>query len=197
MTARPDLVGVNSFFPSTLYTVYLYSSWQNLTLLQATRNMKVIHLNFCGCHCDLRPSLGVDKTGSCPRATGWWQQQRAILLVLEETRAVPVWAATLSWATRLCFSSADVTVLRPSGVPFSTYHSHKQSNTEARTELLLGGVDGTEKLCYGSLHGGGNGNEETIPGTEILQSPAGLVRKQSSIEIPSIFMHSLQLLIAL
>lgn len=50
---------------------------------------------------------------------------------------------------------------------------------------------------YTLLHRGRNGNEERIPGIEMLQSSTGLVRKESDIAILFIFVNSLQLLVAL
>lgn len=56
---------------------------------------------------------------------------------------------------------------------------------------------GNSYRLYRLLHGGRNGNEERIPGIEMLQSSTGLVRKESDIAIRFIFVNSLQLLVAL
>lgn len=84
---------------------------------------------------------------------------------------------------------------------FSTFSLHllQPQTKQCRGEntAVAGEEDGAGKLCYRLLHGGRNGNERRIPWIEMLQSSTGLMRKESNTEIPSIFIKSLQLLVAL
>lgn len=81
---------------------------------------------------------------------------------------------------------------------FSLHLSQPQTKQyRGKNTAVAGRIGWGGKLCYRWLHGGRNGNEKRIPRIEMLQSLTGLVRKESSIEIPSIFINSLQLLAAL